>query len=144
MQNYIVRTLLTFSLTLPSTVALAQIQPAIPEVPASGQSVIGYGTVQEVLDALKAKPGVQLQITKPDAWTIVNEPTDVQWSFTPRNHYAYPAVVRRAIKVKTDGGVYIEMTGLCQAAKVPCDQLMQEFKDLNQRIGQSTRSAVQK
>ena len=144
MQNYIIRALVAFALVLPSLALLAQSLPVTAEVPASSQSVIGYGTVQEALDALKAKPGVQVQITKPDAWTIVNEPSDVQWSFTPHNHYAYPAVVRRAIKVKADGGVYIEMTGLCEASKAPCDQLMQEFKDLNQRIGQSTRSAVQK
>ncbi len=116
-------------------------------MPAFAQSPpgVGYATVQEALEALKAKPGVRIETTKPDAWTIVNEPGGLmQWSFTPPAHAAYPAVVRRALKTNADGGVYIEMTGLCQASKAPCDQLMQEFKELNQRIGQSVRSAIQK
>jgi hypothetical protein len=86
---------------------------------------------------------VQIETTKPDAWTIVSEPGNVQWSFTPSGHAAYPAVVRRAIKVNSEGGVFIEMSSLCQAEKAPCDQLVEEFRELNERIRQSARSRTQ-
>ena len=124
--------------------AFAQsVAPAEPALPAPSPG-IGYPTVQAALEALQAKPGVQIQITKPDAWTIANEPGDVQWSFTPSTHNAYPAVVRRAIKMKPDGGIFIEMSALCQAEKAACDKLMADFKELNERIGQSVRSQVKK
>lgn len=107
------------------------------------RSGIGYATVAEALAALKAKPGVQIEVTKPDAWTIVNEPGDVQWSFTPSSHSAYPAVVRRALKVNAEGGLYIEMSALCQAEKAPCDKLLEDFKELNERMRQSVRARLQ-
>ena len=122
---------------------IAQAQSDTPNPPA-GRSSIGHASVQEALDSLKAKPGVQIQITKPDAWTIINEPENIQWSFTPSSHYAYPAVVRREIKVGASGDVYIEMTGLCQAAKAPCDRLMDEFRDLNEKIRQSIKARMEK
>ena len=107
------------------------------------QSTIGYASVAEALSALKAKPGVQVEITKPDAWTIISEPGNVQWSFSPSTHGAYPAVVRRALKVNPDGDLYIEMTALCQAEKMACDKLIEEFKQLNERIRQSVRARLQ-
>ena len=112
------------------------------EAPPAGRSSIGYASAQEALEAVKAKAGVQIQTTKPDAWTIANEPGNIQWSFTPSNHYAYPAVVRREIKTSTAGDVYIEMTGLCQAAKAPCDRLMDEFRGLNEKIRQSIKAQL--
>jgi len=124
-------------------VASAQAQSDVPGTPAH-RSSIGYGSVQEAMDALRAKPGVQIQTTKPEGWTIVNEPGNIQWSFTPTGHYAYPAVVRRAVKVNPAGDVYIEMTGLCQAEKGPCDRLMDEFKDLNEKIRASVKTRSEK
>jgi hypothetical protein len=120
-----------------------------PEQPASSPdaaraSVIGFATVAEALSTLHTKPGVQVEITKPDAWTIINEPGNVQWSFTPSTHNAYPAVVRRAIKVNAEGGVYIEMSALCQAEKEPCDKLLEDFKDLNERIRQTIRARMRR
>jgi hypothetical protein len=112
--------------------------------PSARPSSFDYPSVQEALDALKAKPGVQIQITKPDAWTIVNEPGNIQWSFAPSGHYAHPAVVKREIKVNSGGDVYIEMSGLCQAEKASCDRLMDEFKELNERIRQSIKARVEK
>ena len=121
----------------------AQAQSDAPGAP-ERRSSIGYASVQEALDALSSKPGVQIQTTKPDGWTIINEPGNIQWSFTPSGHYAYPAAVRRAVKVNPVGDVYIEMTGLCQAEKAPCDRLMDEFKDLNERIRQSVKARLEK
>lgn len=134
--------LLVFCLAEASSFA----QTGVPAetVPPTPNASIGYPTVQAALEVLQAKPGVQIQITKPDAWTIANEPGDVQWSFTPSSHSAYPAVVRRVIKMKPDGGIFIEMSGLCEAEKAACDKLMADFKELNERIGQSVRSQVKK
>lgn len=127
-------------------VGAAFAQSVVPAEPAASAPSpgIGYPTVQAALEALQAKSGVQIQTTKPDAWTIANEPGDVQWSFTPSSHSAYPAVVRRAIKMKPDGGIFIEMSALCQAEKAACDKLISDFKELNERIGQSVRSQVKK
>jgi hypothetical protein len=118
-------------------------QPASAD--ATGASAIGYTSVAEALDALKAKPGVTVNITKPDSWVIVTEPGNGgQWSFAPSGHYAHPAVVRRILKVHSEGGVYIEMSALCQAEKDSCDRLLKEFEQLNEQIRQSVRNRLQR
>jgi hypothetical protein len=96
---------------------------------------IGYPTVAAALDALKSKSGATLSVQ--GGWTIVNDSVaNAIWSFTPPDHPAYPAAVRRGL-VQRDGGVHMEMTALCQASKAACDQLMEEFKQLNARMAQS-------
>jgi hypothetical protein len=83
---------------------------------------------------------VSITVTQPDGWTIAVEPaTKAIWSFAPAGHYAYPAVVRREIKQR-GSDVYVEMVALCQAEKVPCDNLIREFQLLNQRMSESVRS----
>jgi hypothetical protein len=133
----------TILLLIANSACLAQVQEAASSPESIRQSVIGYATVAEALTALQAKPGIRIEVTKPDSWTIINEPGNVQWSFTPSTHKTYPAVVRRAIKVNTDGGVSIEMSALCQAEKASCDKLMEDFKELNERIRQSVRARTQ-
>ena len=61
--------LLTLSLIGASSIAQFGNEETLASV-ATG-SVIAYPTVQAALEALKAKPGVQIQTTKPEAWTIV-------------------------------------------------------------------------
>ncbi|WP_426196788.1 DUF4019 domain-containing protein [Massilia sp. DWR3-1-1] len=114
-----------FLLTLAAT-AFAQ--------PTSG---VGYPNVAAALAALQAKPGVSL--SRQGGWMIVDDkPANAIWSFTPPGHPAHPAVVKRTI-VSKDGMVGIEMTALCQAAKGPCDALMEEFKGLNEQMRQAMR-----
>ena len=122
---------------LPGAVLAQSEQPS--EASASG-SGIGYKTVAEALDAVKAKPGAVVTVTRPDSWTIVSEPGGmVVWSFTPSSHAAYPAVVRRAIVVGLDGMARIETTGLCQASKEPCDKLMKDFQELTNKSTKAIR-----
>lgn len=103
-------------------------------------SGVGFKTVAEALDALKNTPGANINYTKPDNWIVITEPSGKTfWSFTPHQHDAYPAVVKRELKVRPDGGVYVEMSALCQADKSACDKLIEEFKQLNNRA----RAAVQ-
>ncbi|WP_307505039.1 hypothetical protein [Variovorax sp. W1I1] len=108
-------------------------------------SVIGYRSVDEAMRALKDKPGSSVTITKPDSWVIINEPgpLSTQWSFTPAGHYAHPAVVRRALKIADNGAVSIETTALCEAQKVSCDKLIDEFRQLNERARQSVQRRLQ-
>lgn len=101
---------------------------------------VGFKTVDEALAFLKTKPTVTFTVTKPDDWLIANDTSPFTvWSFTPEGHYAYPAVVKREVKQNAQGGVFIEMTALCQAEKEPCDRLIQEFQNLNNK----TRKNVQ-
>ena len=126
----------SISILVGTTVA-AQTPSQTPE-----ETGISYSTVAEVMASLKAKPGVQVQITKPDAWVIANEPNGIQWSFVPSTHYANPAVVRREVKVNSEGGVFIEIRALCQAEKAQCDKLVDEFKVLNENMRQSIQSRL--
>jgi len=126
------RTLSLFLLTISAPGhALAQ--------PASG---VGYATVAAALEALKSRGDVS--ISDQGGWTIIaDDPAKAIWSFTPPGHPAHPAVVKRTM-VSKDGMVGIEMTALCQAAKAPCDALMEEFKTLNERMRQAMSAKVAK
>ena len=105
---------------------------------------VGFKSVQEALDTLKATAGVEITTTQPDGWTVANDSkNNTQWSFTPLGHYAHPAVVKRAIKQSPIGQIYIEMSGLCQAEKEPCDKLMSEFEQLNERMRQNIQRRLQ-
>lgn len=94
---------------------------------------------------LKEKPGSSATVTEPDRWTIIREaaPAYTQWSFTPVGHYAHPAVVRRGIKIAENGDVSIETTSLCEAQKLSCDKLLEEFQQMNARAKQSVQQRLQ-
>lgn len=106
---------------------------------------VGFRTVAEALESLRATPGVGITTTKPDGWIIANDSkNNIQWSFTPAGHYAYPAVVKRVIKQSPNGNIYIEMTALCQAEKPSCDRLIDEFNALNDRIRQNVQRRLKR
>ena len=132
--------LLISALLVAGTVsAFAQSQPPLPENSGSFE----YKSVAEAMDAVKAKPGATVSITKPDGWVIVSESDGrTVWSFTPAGHYAYPAVVRRAVVVRSNGDVHVEMSALCEAQKEPCDRLMREFQELNERMRESVQQRL--
>ena len=133
------------SVSLPGISNAQTLEPAAP-APATSQVVpsgVGYKSVAVALEEIRAKPGVAISITKPDGWVIAAEPGGmVIWSFAPETHAAYPAVVRRAIVVGTDGVVRIETTGLCEAAKGPCDKLMDEFREMNAKAQQAIQQRL--
>lgn len=60
----------------------------------------------------------------------------VLWSFTPEGHAAHPAAVKRTVLEK-DGAVFIDMKVLCFGTQAACDKLVEEFKQLNERIKES-------
>lgn len=104
---------------------------------------VGFRSVADALAALKTRPGAKLSVTQPDAWTIISEQGgSVVWSFTPANHPAYPAVVRRSLLVGEDGIARIEMAVLCQAEKAPCDSLTKDFRAINERSMRALRERM--
>jgi hypothetical protein len=116
------RTLLLAVMVLPSAV-FAQ------------EEGVGYPTVAAALDALEARSDVSISVQ--GGWTIADEKgASTIWSFTPADHAAHPAVVRRQL-VQDNGGVSMKMTALCQASKAACDKLMADFQALNARMAES-------
>lgn len=114
-----------------ATCWLAAIGAAEAQQSNSG-SGIGYASVAAALEALKARADVRISVQ--GGWTIVNDPADnALWSFTPPDHPAHPAAVKRST-VQRDGAVFIDMRALCQAEKLACDKLMAEFRELNDKI----------
>ena len=110
----------------------------------SGKGV-GFKTVDDALAFLKTKPSVTFTVTKPDGWIIANDSAPfTNWSFTPEGHYAYPTVVKRELKQNEKGEVSIEMTALCQAQKEPCDRLIKEFQDMNNKARKNVQDNLNK
>ncbi len=104
-------------------------------------SGIGYPTVDAALQALKARSDVTVSVR--DGWTIVDDRSaSTIWSFTPPGHPAHPAAVKRTV-VPRDGAMFVQMNALCQADKAACDRLIEEFKQLNERMAQDIRARKQ-
>jgi hypothetical protein len=102
-----------------------------PDDPYARQTVVGYASVREAFEDLKAKPDVTI-VTRRDGWVVVTEPRPyAQWSFTPEGHYAHPAVVRRTIQQSPNGEVRVETAALCGAEQAACEKLMAEFRQRN-------------
>jgi hypothetical protein len=96
--------------------------------------VTDFTTVQDAYDALSADPTATQSVY--DGWTVFNQKVDgryIIWSFTPVDHPVHPSAVRREI-VKKDGEVYISMDVLCQSSRFDCDQLIEQFKQINQNL----------
>ena len=102
----------------------------LPETP---QSTIGYRTVASALTSVKARQGVTVSVVR--EWTIITDEANKEvWSFAPPSYPAYPAVVKRAVKARPEGGSEIIMLVLCEATKEACDNLVREFNSMNHRI----------
>jgi len=105
-----------------------------------GGSPIGYPSVGEALEALRANP--EAKISTQGGWTVVEVKNDEEmtlWSFTPESSPAHPAAIKRTI-VEKDGSIYIDMKVLCQAEKKECDLLIQQFEQLNDNIRKSVQA----
>jgi hypothetical protein len=100
----------------------------------SQQSPIGYATVEQAFKALESDS--EAKITEFEGWTIFNQKGDgsyILWSFTPHQHPAHPTAIRREI-VKRDEEILINMNALCESGKFECDQLIDQFKQINENI----------
>jgi hypothetical protein len=103
-------------------------------------SSIGYPSVAAAFQALSSDPRAVIRIES--GWTIVRvdegEAGHALWSFTPEDHPAYPAVVKRTI-FERDGAVMMDTKALCQSTKVACDKLMAEFRELDAQVREHMR-----
>jgi hypothetical protein len=112
--------------------AHAQVKPDAPRP-------LGYTRVADALAALQKNPDAK--ITHPDDWTVitVQKPELAVWSFVPKEHEAYPAVVRRLIR-KTDKGTFVEMKVLCEAKQEPCRKLALQFQQMTAQMQQALQA----
>ena len=100
-------------------------------------STIGYASIEEAYAALQVDP--EASLTEYEGWTIFKQKENgiyILWSFTPEDHPTHPTVIRREI-AKHDGEVFIKMDALCYSSKMDCDQLVDEFRKINERIKQN-------
>ena len=97
-------------------------------------SAVGYATVEAAHRALEQDESASS--SEYEGWLIFNQKLDgkyVLWSFTPMLHPANPSVVKREI-VSRDQQIFIEMSALCESEKTYCDELIEEFKVINEHI----------
>ena len=102
----------------------------------SSPTAIGFASVQEAYDALNADADASK--SEYEGWTLFTQKADgkyILWSFTPVDHPVHPSAVRRDV-VKKDGEVFITMAVLCYASHFDCDQLIEQFQQINARIKQ--------
>ncbi|HEY8009793.1 MAG TPA: hypothetical protein VIE67_02220 [Rudaea sp.] len=119
--------------TAPIAITPAPTQPTPPPAPplAAGDA-IDYATVAQARAVLSQRTDVQSR--EDDGWLIVADAgAGAFWSFTPPDHAANPAVVKRTIHEKA-GVVSVAMATLCEAPKPACADLTRQFEDINERM----------
>ena len=90
--------------------------------------------------SLKNKTDVAITTRSNDQWIIINEKGgQIDWSFTRESHYAFPAVVKREIRVNSKGKLIMQTRALCESGKGPCERLMGEFNETNRRAHENTQ-----
>ena len=110
--------------------------PALGAQQVDESSPIGYATIEEAFNALRADPAAGMK--EHEGWTIFNQKGEgkyVLWSFTPVDHPAHPTAIRREV-VKKGGEIFIKMDALCDSNRLDCDLLIDQFKKINERIKQ--------
>jgi hypothetical protein len=98
-----------------------------------------YPSVAAALVALRAR--TDLEVEERDGWLgFFDVKHNVIWTFAPKYHPAYPAMVKRAI-VEDAKGVYVDMSAQCEASKLACDALVREFQAMNASLGKQMQKA---
>ena len=106
----------------------------LPEVAGSS---IGYPTPAAALAALRSRTDVQFSDFH--GWTIVSDRASLTvWSFTPADHPAAPAVVRRQV-VQIGQKTGVRTSVLCGASKATCDALVIDFEKLTEQTVPTSR-----
>jgi hypothetical protein len=102
----------------------------------SASSAIGYDSVQQAFDAVSTDPGASR--SEYEGWELFTQKDNgkyILWSFTPEDHPVHPSAVRREV-VRKDGEVFITMGVLCHSSRFDCDQLVEQFRQINARMKQ--------
>jgi hypothetical protein len=117
---------------------VASLPKAKPLEEAEGD-VIGFQNVDTARSALTARQGTKTQLME-DGWVVIHDSSDRSiWSFTPAEHPAHPAVVKRYV-YEENGHVMLGMKALCQAGKSACDQLIRQFQEMNEQLTRKMHS----
>ncbi len=104
---------------------------------------IGYPTITMAINSIKERKDTVLKTNgrpfgwqeRTGPWYVVKEGKYIEWAFTEGGHYAHPSVVKRRIDVGATDRVNVDMAFRCGAtARVDCDHLLNEFKEVNQLI----------
>ena len=126
-----IRLLLPLAILALGSVHAADLPPG--PLPETQDNVIGYRTVAEALAALQQRKDVQISTVR--GWMIITDSENrTVWSFAPEGYPAHPAVVRRIVRARADGGSDIVTSVLCEATKVACDQMVREFDAMNKML----------
>ncbi len=103
---------------------------------AGDTDAIDFASVNDVLTSLRNNPQAKFQ--SEDGWTVVasrEHGRATLWFFTPDDHPAHPAVVKRTV-VDRNGIDFIDVAAMCQAPQEACDALLAEFRQSRVPVAQ--------
>ena len=69
---------------------------------------------------------------------FADKPNSAVWTFTKPAHPAHPAVVCR-YPIKIGERYHVKLEATCGGTKSACDQLIEDFRKLNERIPEDIR-----
>jgi len=111
-------------------ICAAQIGPG--RVPEAAGNPTGFASPEMALQFLRSRHDVTFE--KSGDWLVAaNAANQAVWSFPPQGHPAYPSVIKRSVVAGADGQYHIHTAIQCGGTKAVCDQLVLDYRRLNQR-----------
>ena len=98
------------------------------------ESTIGNDATDYSLILEKLKKNPSAKFNQRSGWSIVSLSEGngrVIWFFSPKDHDAHPAMMKKTISVK-GGHTETVITTLCDAGKKTCDDLIKQFEVINE------------
>jgi hypothetical protein len=117
---------------------LASILMIWPALAQENLNAIGYGSVEEALQALRSDPTAKE--SSQQGWTLFVRSQGMEfWSFTPEHHPAHPSAAKRTAFQDANGAWSVETRLLCQADRASCDALMDDYRVLDVQLRENLR-----
>lgn len=98
-----------------------------PTIFVSQSESLGYSTVAEALVDLRDRMKL-IPLTGGRGVSFLGPDNKTTWTFTGKDEAAYPAVVR-LVTVREGTTVSVDISILCEAAQVVCDQFRKETRE---------------
>ncbi len=99
-----------------------------------------FETAREAMESLIADPSATSSVR--GGWAVFerrNGDLTEFWTFTPKDHPAFPSVARRMGCRNADGAWNVRTNLICQSTKTACDALLHEYMLLDEQMKESIR-----
>ena len=106
---------------------------------------IPYPSTAAALKALEERKDLKVEDTLPLGWTkkenwkifkehLSDDQGYVEWAFTPSNHPAHPALIKRYFDIGSSNHINVDTVTRCGGNSADCSELLKVLANANKRV----------